>query len=109
MSWVTTRSPGAMRRTISASATSNPPATWMLRMKREGGVRIHWLATSVTATASRSAARNRISLITAGQASASTQMAAGGTAVASAGSEAGSEYIFDRATEALRQGVENVL
>jgi hypothetical protein len=76
MSWVTTRSPGRTRSTIALSATSKPPATCRLRTKREGGVRSHWLATRVTWTCARSAARNRMSLITPGQASASTQICA---------------------------------
>ena len=42
------------------------------------GIRSGWLATSVTATPVRSAARNKISLTTFGQASASTQMLASG-------------------------------
>ena len=43
-------------------------------MKREGGVRSGLFATSVIGISGRSAARNRMSLITAGQASASTQI-----------------------------------
>ena len=43
-------------------------------MKAEGGVRSVVLATSVVMTCARSAARNRISLMTWGQASASTQI-----------------------------------
>ena len=62
-----------MRSTISLSATSNPPCTCNERMNRDGGQRIHWFATSVTWTCARSAARNRMSLITPGHASASTQ------------------------------------
>ncbi|RWA56938.1 hypothetical protein AU476_01805 [Cupriavidus sp. UYMSc13B] len=41
-------------------------------IKREGGVRRYWLATSVTYTLARCAARYNISLTTTGQASAST-------------------------------------
>jgi hypothetical protein len=48
--------------------------TWMARMKREGGVRNIWLATSVVWICRRSAARKMISLMTPGQASASTQI-----------------------------------
>ena len=43
-------------------------------MKTDGGVRKNWLATSVVRISFRCAARNRISLMTAGQASASTQI-----------------------------------
>jgi hypothetical protein len=44
-------------------------------MNRDGGTRRFWLATSVSGICTRSAARNRISLITFGHASASTQIA----------------------------------
>jgi hypothetical protein len=43
-------------------------------MKRDGGVRTGWFATNVSLIPARSAARNKISLITLGQASASTQI-----------------------------------
>ncbi|SAG93470.1 Uncharacterised protein [Enterobacter cloacae] len=44
-------------------------------MYLEGGTRIFWFATSVSGICTRSAARNKISLITFGHASASTQIA----------------------------------
>ncbi len=74
MSWVTTRSPAATRSTMALSATSRPCGTWIERSQRDGGVRIHWLATRVSSIPTRSAARNRMSRMTVGQASASTQM-----------------------------------
>lgn len=43
----------------------------------QGGVLREWLATRVTGVPVRAAARNRMSRITAGQASASTQICAG--------------------------------
>src|SRR5690606_601304 len=51
-------------------------------MRREPGVLSHWLATRVTGTLARSAARNRMSLIGPGQASASTQIRGVGVVVA---------------------------
>src|ERR1700730_9091930 len=74
MSAVTTRSPGSTSCAIRWSATSEPCATRTVRMKSEGGTRSGLLATSVVRTCARSAARKRISLMTCGHASASTQM-----------------------------------
>src|SRR6185369_14946680 len=74
MSAVTTRSPARNSCAILSSAMSNPAATWMVLIKPDGGVRNGLLATSVNWVFRRSAARNRISLIGFGQASASTQM-----------------------------------
>ena len=51
-----------------------PCGTCSARMYGEGGVRSSLFATSVIGIFERSAARYRMSLITAGQASASTQM-----------------------------------
>ena len=69
-----TRSPAAIRFTISSSATSNPGGTCKVFMLAEEGVLSGWFATSVSCTPVLPAARNRISLITTGQASASTQI-----------------------------------
>jgi len=74
ISAVTTRSPGSTRLTISSSATSKPDATCTELIYRDGGTRIAWFATRVSRTLVRSAALNRISLITTGHASASTQI-----------------------------------
>ena len=63
ISAVITRSPGATRSAISASAASKPAGTWIARISGEGGTRRNWLATSVTAMPVRRAARNSISLI----------------------------------------------
>src|SRR6516162_5580343 len=73
---VTTRSPGTARLMISLSATSKPEVTCSTRRLGSRGMARGWLATSVTVTPVRSAARKRISLMTFGQASASTQMLA---------------------------------
>ncbi|MNV85163.1 hypothetical protein D3C71_1790980 [compost metagenome] len=59
---------------MALSATSSPGGTCRKRITGEGGIRSQWLATRVSGIFTRSAARNRISLITPGQASASTQM-----------------------------------
>src|SRR5258708_25161113 len=77
MSAVITRSPGESSRTMWLSATSMPRGICSARMYGEGGVRSALFATSVICSLVRSAARYRMSLITAGQASASTQMCMG--------------------------------
>jgi hypothetical protein len=46
----------------------------MVLIKADGGVRKNWLATRVVLICALIAARNKISLITTGQASASTQI-----------------------------------
>ena len=74
ISLVITRSPACRRLTISLSATSKPATTCSILTLAKGGVRSAWLATRVTLMPVRSAARNSISLITTGQASASTQI-----------------------------------
>src|SRR5260370_4634127 len=74
MSAVTTRSPGSTSCTIRGSATSEPCDTRTVRMKSDGGTRSALLATSVVRTCTGSAARYRISLMTWGHASASTQI-----------------------------------
>src|SRR5688572_2670581 len=56
------------------SATSKPFSTCSVRIRAERGMRSGALAMSVSSTPTRSAARKRISLMTFGQASASTQM-----------------------------------
>ena len=56
-----------------ASATSKPDSTCLASMNADFGTRSAWFATSTVRTRTRSAARNRISLICTGQASASTQ------------------------------------
>src|SRR5579862_6117117 len=76
---VMTRSPAAARLTISLSATSKPEDTCSTRRLGMRGIATARFATSVTVTPVRSAARKRISLITFGQASASTHMLAGTT------------------------------
>src|SRR4030067_3733975 len=55
-------------------AMSEPAGHPMLRICGDGGVCSGLLATRITAIARRSAARNRMSLMTLGQASASTQI-----------------------------------
>src|SRR5688572_29587179 len=55
-----------------ASATSKPDSTCLASMNADLGTRSAWLATSTVRTRTRSAARNRISLICTGHASAST-------------------------------------
>src|SRR3989454_546000 len=74
MSAVITRSPGSISFTMRWSAPSKPFGTRMARMKGDDGVRSSVLATSVITTCARSAARNRISFMACGQASASTQI-----------------------------------
>src|SRR6266851_9727101 len=74
MSAVTTRSPACTCSTISRSATLKPCGTRIARMNGDGGVQRSLLATRITGTCVRSAARYRISLMTLGQASASTQI-----------------------------------
>src|SRR3972149_9366440 len=74
MSAVITRSPGSTSWAILLSATSKPLGTWMALMNGDRGACRSRFATSVSGMRVRSAARNRISLMTKGQASASTQI-----------------------------------
>src|SRR5260370_4264826 len=71
---VTTRSSACINSTIRLSAASNPGGTCSERMFSAKGSRSGLFATSVIRTPVRSAARKSISLITTGQASASTQI-----------------------------------
>src|SRR5512146_2773629 len=74
MSAVTTRSPGSTNCAILLSATSKPAGTCRARIYFDGGQYNSLFATSVNWICSRSAARNRISFMTFGHASASTQI-----------------------------------
>src|ERR1700722_12558611 len=71
---VTTRSSASINSTIRLSAASTPCGTCRNRRFGATGNRSGLFATRVIRTPVRSAARNRMSLITAGQASASTQI-----------------------------------
>lgn len=74
MSAVTTRSPGESRRRISLSAISNPVSTRIVAMNFDRGIGRGRFATRVSCVRVRSAARNSISLIATGHASASTHI-----------------------------------
>src|SRR6266436_5515250 len=71
---VTTRSSGSITSTMRLSAASKPGGTCRNRRFGALGSRRGLFATRVSRTPVRSAARKRISLITTGQASASTQI-----------------------------------
>jgi hypothetical protein len=59
------------------SAASKPLATCMALIKAEGGVAMTQFATNIKGSCLRSAALNKISLMTLGQASASIQICRG--------------------------------
>src|SRR5258706_1623095 len=59
---------------ILLSATSYPASTCILVMNVDGGVESAWFDTKIKAVLVRMAARNKMSLIILGQASASTQI-----------------------------------
>ena len=71
---VITRSSGCINSMILLSAMSAPCETAMTLIKSDVGTRNAWLATNTTSIFNRREVRKRISLIAAGQASASTQI-----------------------------------
>src|SRR3989337_1660109 len=74
MSAVITKSPAVVCCAIWSSATSNPPSTITDVTRGEWDLDISWFATRQTGTSRRSEARNTISLMTRGHASASIQI-----------------------------------
>lgn len=74
ISAVMTRSPGETRRAISLSASSKPAGTTIELISGDDGIERDMLATSVSSICRRVATLKRISLMTLGQASASTHM-----------------------------------
>ena len=102
--------PRRVAASICASATSKPRSTCTALTNRDFGTRSAWLATSIVCTCTRSAARNRISLIGTGQASASTQMTiAHDTSVTPRASVAAVDSSAERARPARTVGVREAL